>query len=164
MAEVKVYVTGEVSDFRGTGNGNYLVGSNFTVGVTPAEGRVLEGWYIDGEKVSTALDYTFCVEKDTEIYVYFAEDLTVSTETVYTEENGKWKFNTNITNCPENAELVIALYESGRMIDFKATKDFTDGYAELYLEKNNFDKAKVMLWDAFGSLKPLAEVKEVLFK
>ncbi len=162
LAEVSVAAEGE--DGKVTGSGIYLWGSLVTVSAVPDEGNAFEGWYLNGECVSTQNEYAVFVFEDMHLVGRFGIDTTVSTDTVYTEKDGKWLFITSIKNCPENAELVIALYEGGRMIDFKATKDFTNESATVYLDKNSFDKAKVMLWDAFGSLKPLAEVKEVLFK
>ena len=162
LAEVSVVAEGE--DGVVTGSGTYLWGSSVTVSAVPCEGNTFEGWYLEGECVSTQNEYTVFVLEDTYLVARFGVDATISTETVYTEKDGKWLFITSIKNCPENAELAIALYAGDRMIDFKATKDFTDGYAPVYLDKNSFDKAKIMLWDVSGSLKPLAEVKEIMFK
>lgn len=47
-----------------TGGGKYQVGDTCTVKAIPNSGYKIEGWYVDGNKVSSSLEYKFVVSGD----------------------------------------------------------------------------------------------------
>ena len=72
--QVNVTVLSE-NDELGTVSGPSTVfkGEEFQISATPIEGYGLEGWYINGEKVSTKNPYTLSVEEDTVVTAKFVD-------------------------------------------------------------------------------------------
>ncbi len=70
-----------------TGGGEYYNGEFAQVTVLPTENEIFIGWYIDGECVSTDLQYKFMVEKDVTVVARFEKidcDISIQTPSLTT--------------------------------------------------------------------------------
>lgn len=96
--------------------------------------------------------------------VQIMTELVCSTETVYSEENGKWKFSTKIKNCPENAILIVAIYNDSSLADLKITDISDVSSVDSYLNQYEFDNAKIFIWESLDTLIPISIAEEISYK
>lgn len=86
------------------------------------------------------------------------DDIEVATATTRSETADKYVFSTTYKNVPENAYLVVALYdENDRMVATKMQTISGFGEATSVLDKKAYAYAKVMLLESFFSMRILAE-------
>lgn len=70
-----------------SGSGNYKDGDNVTITATPNESYVFEGWYSNGEKISSAATYSFSAVENKSISASFVPAET-TTEDIENLEGG----------------------------------------------------------------------------
>ena len=80
----------------------YEKGATATVTATPAEGYEFDGWYENGEKVSSDASYSFKVTKHTQLVAKFSEKIVVNRITV---SDGKFTYNTGLK------KITITVYD-----------------------------------------------------
>ena len=80
----------------------YEKGATATVTATPAEGYEFDGWYENGEKVSSDASYSFEVTKHTQLVAKFSEKIVVNRITV---SDGKFTYNTGLK------KITITVYD-----------------------------------------------------
>lgn len=96
--------------------------------------------------------------------VQLVSKLVCSTETVYSEENGKWKFSSNIKNCPESAILIVAIYDGSKMVACEITDIANDISKDIYINKYDFNNAKIFVWESIKTLRPTSDVEEIAYE
>ncbi len=83
---------------------------------------------------------------------------TVTTQTTKSETADKYVFTTTHTNVPDNAYLIVALYDSkGAMVGVKMQTISGTGEVTSTLDKKTYAYAKVMLVESFFNMRILAE-------
>ncbi len=73
-----------------TGAGEYEFGASVTLTATPADGYVFEGWYENGELVSSSKVLTFTAQADRQLTAKFAAEVV---EFIYGDANGDGEIN-----------------------------------------------------------------------
>lgn len=74
LYEVNVTICDAVDGGTVSGSGSYRYNTNADINVTENDGFHFVGWRIDGEIVSTDMNYTFTVKGDTDICAFFEVD------------------------------------------------------------------------------------------
>jgi hypothetical protein len=65
-----------------SGTGTYVDGESCTVTAVPEEGKILDGWYENGTKVSSDLNYTFTVSSNRTLTAKFKDEIIIIDEGV----------------------------------------------------------------------------------
>lgn len=88
--------------------------------------------------------------------VNVVQELICSTETEFIEENGQWKFIGKIKNCPEEAIIIVALYDGNQMVEVGRADVSDDSKKYEYLPENTFDEVKIFVWKSYEALIPIS--------
>ena len=83
----------------------YEKGATATVTATPAEGYEFDGWYENGEKVSSDLSYSFEVTRYTQLVAKFSEKIVAYSITV---SSGKYTYNTGVK------KITVTVYDRNK--------------------------------------------------
>lgn len=83
------------------------------------------------------------------------------TSTVFAENENSLTFASDILNAPEKAKMLIALYKGGKLVKSDIKDLSGEDYAEFIMDKNDFDKAKVMIWSSENVLLPITKAELV---
>jgi len=83
------------------------------------------------------------------------------TSTSFKRENGVLSFESFIFNNPEVADVIVALYERGKMKAFVTGEISNDGYISLSAEDVSFDSCKVMMWNSKESMIPCSAQEQI---
>lgn len=96
--------------------------------------------------------------------VEIVSELICSTKTVYVEENGMWKFASSIKNCPQDSVIIVALYDEYKVVNSAIINISNDTSIDTYIEKCDFDTAKVFVWESSKNAKPISVVEKIEYK
>ncbi len=157
---------------RVKGETEYVKGSQLTVTAELEEFFRFKGWYVDGEKVSDELSYTFVGEQDIELTAHFEEKDTVTISLTPDPENrgsvsgeGRYVKGREITVNAEPHKVLggdlyrfTGWYEDGQRVSAEAAYRFTaetdrtldagferiDGLAVIRLQTNPAGSGKVI--------------------
>ncbi len=127
-------------DDDGDGN-NFYIAYNLTAG---------QKYYIAAKCSSGSGTFTLVTETD----------CVEGTKTVCVTSNSGEKIFITIPNyLPENARIILACYQDGRLVEIESAPNKNE---TIYFIANiGFNSAKVMVWESFDSLKPICESENV---
>ena len=129
------------SNSYGGENNNFKIVYNLTAG---------EKYYIAIKSYRDNGTFTFVTETDC-----FEGTKTVCV----TAANGENIFVTIPSYLPQNAQIILACYENGKLIKtlFSPNKNETI----YFVVSQKFDAAKIMVWESLGSMKPICKTETV---
>ena len=137
----------------GSGSGSYNVGSTVTLTATPQEGKVFEGWELNGSIVSTQTSYTFTATiSGTYIAKFKDEETSSKVQIVVNGGSGSGSYdigeNVTITTTAQEGKTFIGWLCNGNIVSNQLSYTFTVTGAATYTATfveggiENYEKGK----------------------